>query len=211
LSRGSQPSRSRAGLAAALLAALMGLPEASRADGLRGAQIEGLAGYLRGVRARLDEAPRASVYDLKQLQRRLSEQRVERPGDPRLDRLELKVRQERWRAERLLRQDARGRLEADGDLLATPDYLRAPTDLDLRGQGWPIGTGKRFLFVQSGLRAAGAALDRGRPEAAAAQLAEAEAGLHALEKAWAGDPNLVALEAELSALESRLAAAGESG
>jgi len=45
----------------------------------------------------------------------------------------------------------------------------------------------------------------------AMQAARVEAGLHALEKVWAGDPNLVALEAELTALESRLAAAGESG
>ena len=75
----------------------------------------------------------------------------------------------------------------------------------------PIGTGKRFLFVQSGLRAARAALEAGRKGAAAAQLAEAAAGLLALNEKWAGDPNLVALEAELMGLEERLAAAGHEG
>jgi hypothetical protein len=207
--------RLRAAPAAALLAALAVLAVESRADGLRGARIEGLAGDLRGVRARLDEAPRASVYDLKRLQRPLAEQRVGRPDDPRLDRLELELRHERWRAERILRQEAlaadRGGREAARDQLAAPDELRAPIDLDIRGEALPIGTGKRFLFVQSGLRAARAALDGGRKKAAAAQLAEVAAGLLALNERWAGDPNVIALEAELTALEDRLAAAGGEG
>jgi hypothetical protein len=202
----------RSPLAAAILIALAALPVQSRADGLRGARIEGLSGDLRGVRARVDEAPRASVYDLKRLQRRLAEQRADTPDEPRLERLDLQLRHERWRAERVLRAVEtaadRGRIEATRDRLAVPDELRPATDLDIRGSALPIGTGKRFLFVQSGLRAARAALDRGRTGAAAAQLAQAEAGLRALEEAWAGDPNLIALEAELRALEGRLAVEG---
>jgi hypothetical protein len=200
-----------------------GVGQASLAGDLRGARIEGLRSDLRGLRGRIDDAPRASVYDLKRLERRLPEQRVERPDDPRQGRLELELRHERWRAERILRQDdlaqGRARLAAARDQLAPPGYLRAPTDLDIRGSALPIGTGKLFLFVQTGLRDASAALDRGRTRAAAGQLAEAEAGqlaeaeagLRALRSAWADDPNLVALEAELAELAGRVTAGQGEG
>jgi capsule polysaccharide export protein KpsE/RkpR len=72
----------------------------------------------------------------------------------------------------------------------------------------PIGTGKRFLFVQTGLRDARASLDVGRPEAAAEQLARADAELRDLKTVWAGDPNLRALEAEIAALRKRIAPSG---
>ena len=94
------------------------------------------------------------------------------------------------------------------DRLAPPAYLRAPTDLDIRGTALPIGTGKRFLFVQTGLRDARAALDVGRPGAAAEQLAQADAELRDLKEVWAGDPNLMALEAEIAALKKRIGASG---
>jgi len=187
-------------------------PAASHAGDLRGVRIEGLRAELYGLRTRVERAPRASVYDLKQLQRRLSEQRVERPGDPRLDRLELQRRHEQWRAERILRQARlaadRAGLEAVRGRLAPPDHLRAPTDLDIRGTALPIGTGKRFLLVQTGLRDARASLDRGRPGAAAEQLARADAELRDLKKVWADDPNPIALEAESVALRKRIAASG---
>jgi hypothetical protein len=192
-----------------------GVGQASLAGDLRGARVEGLRSDLRGLRGRIDDAPRASVYDLKRLERRLAEQRVERPDDPRQGRLELELRHERWRAERILRQDdlaqGRARLAAARDQLAPPGYLRAPTDLDIRGSALPIGTGKLFLFVQTGLRDARASLDRGRTRAAAGQLAEVEAGLRTLRSAWAGDPNLVALEAELAELAGRVTAGQGEG
>jgi hypothetical protein len=197
-------------LVAAALVAMA--PAASHGGDLRGVRIEGLRSDLYGLRGRVERAPRASVYDLKQLQRRLAEQRVETPRDPRLDRLELRRRQEQWRAERILRQAKlaadRAGLEAARGRLAPPDYLRAPTDLDILGTALPIGTGKRFLIVQSGLRDARASLDRGRPEAAAERLARADAELRDLRKVWADDPNLIALEAESAALKQRIAAAG---
>jgi hypothetical protein len=187
-------------------------PVASHAGDLRGVRTEPLRSDLYGLQTRVERAPRASVYDLEQLQRRLAEQRVETPGDPRLDRLELQRRHEQWRAERILRQAAlaadRARLEAVRDQLAPPDDLRAPTDLDIRGTALPIGTGKRFLFVQTGLRDARASLDLGRPAVAAEQLAQADAELRALKTVWAGDPNLNALEAEIAALKKRIAASG---
>ena len=88
-----------------------------------------------------------------------------------------------------------------------PGYLRAPTDLDIRGTALPIGTGKLFLFIQSGLRDARAALGRGQRGVAARHLAAAESGLRALRaEAAAEDPNLVALAAEIAALRARVAA-----
>jgi hypothetical protein len=192
-----------------LALALLSGPAPGHALDLRGARIESLRGDLQAVRARSLQAPRASVYDLKQLQRRLAEQRAETPGDPRLARLELQRRHDQWQAERVLRQ-GRGRALADAsDRLATPAYLRAPTDLDLRGSALPIGTGKRFLFVQGGLRDARAALERGELTAAAGHLARAESDFGALQtEASADDPNLVALAAEIAALRQAVGDAG---
>jgi hypothetical protein len=205
--------RKRPAAGALVVAGLVAMaPVASYAGDLRGVRIESLRADFYGLRTRVERALRGSVYDLKQLQRRLAEQRVETPGDPRLDRLELQRRHEQWRAERILRQAKltadRARLQAVRDRLAPPDHLRAPTDLDIRGTALPIGTGKRFLFVQAGLRDARAALDVGRPGAAAEQLAQADAELRDLKEVWAGDPNLMALEAEIAALKKRIGASG---
>jgi hypothetical protein len=102
-----------------------------------------------------------------------------------------------------------GRAAAGRAPLAPPAELRAATDLDLRGEALPIGTGKRFLFIQSGLRDARGALDRGQVNAAAGHLAVAESGFREL-RAVAGDsdPNLVALQAEIAALRARIADLG---
>ena len=182
------------------------------AGDLRGARIEGLRGDLQSLRRRAEQAPRASIFDLKQLQRRLAEQRVDTPDDPRLERLELQRRDAQWQAERVLRQRSgsasRVRLAGARDQLAAPGYLRAPTDLDMRGGALPIGIGKRFLFVQGGLRDARAAIERGHIAAAAGHLAHAERDLLALRAlASAADPNLIALAAEITALRAQLAAA----
>ncbi len=187
------------GLALTLLCA----PAASGAGDLHGVRIESLRGELQGQRGR---APRARVYELKQLERRLDEQRVDTPDDPRLEGLELQRRHDQWQAERALRQ-GRARLAGAGDGLAEPGYLRAPTDLDIRGTALPIGTGKLFLFIQSGLRDARAALGDGQQGVAARHLAAAESGYRALSaEAAAEDPNLVALAAEIAALRERVAA-----
>jgi hypothetical protein len=55
-----------------LALALLSGPAPGHALDLRGARIESLRGDLQAVRARSLQAPRASVYDLKQLQRRLA-------------------------------------------------------------------------------------------------------------------------------------------
>ena len=87
---------------------------------------------------------------------------------------------------------ARGRRATSSPRPAT---CARPTDLDIRGTALPIGTGKLFLFIQSGLRDARDALGRGQTGAAAGHLAEAASGLRALRaEAAADDPNLVALD-----------------
>ena len=48
---------------------------------------------LRSVRSRVERAPRASSLDLEDLQRRLHEQRIEDPTDPRLQELQIELRQ----------------------------------------------------------------------------------------------------------------------
>lgn len=194
----------------ALVLALSCAAAASHAGDLRGVRIESLRGDLQSLRWRAERAPRASLFELKQLQRRLAEQRALTPDDPRLERLELQRRHAQWQAERALARAQLVRAPRGG--LEVPDELRAPTDLDIRGSALLIGTGKRFLFVQSGLRAARTAIDRGHNAAAAGHLARAESGFRALRTlAGAGDPNLVALEAEIAALKARVAAAGDAG
>jgi hypothetical protein len=195
------------GSCVALALALSGAPAVSDAGDLRGVRFEDLRGDLRSARRETRWAPRASIYELKQLRRRLAEQRVDTPNDPRLERLELQRRHDLWQAERVLRQ-ARTGLEGAQGQLAAPAGLRAPTDLDIRGDALPIGTGKRFLFIQSGLRSARAALDRGQVTAAAGHLAGAEGDFRELRAVAADDdPNLVALQAEIAALRARIRAA----
>lgn len=189
-----------------LAIALLLAPAASQAGDLHGGQIENLRGDLRSARREMRWAPRSSIYELKQLGRRLADQRVDTPDDPRLERLELQRRHDLWQAERTLRM--RRPAAAPGDL-AAPAYLRGPTDLDIRGTALPIGTGKLFLFVQSGLRDAQGALGRGEVGTAAGHLARAESDFAALQSvASTDDPNLVALAAEIAALRARLGAAG---
>ena len=183
--------------------ALLCAPAAGNAGDLRGVQIESLRGDLQSLRRQAGRAPRASVFQLKQLQRRLAEQRALTPDDPRLARLELQRRHAQWAAERALARAQLVRRSRAG--LAMPAELRAPTDLDLRGAALPIGTGKLFLFIQSGLRATHAALEGGRHGPAAGHLAEAERGFRALRTgAHADDPALVALAVEIAALRQRV-------
>ena len=191
----------------ALVLALSCTPAPSHAGDLRGLRIEGLRGAVQGLRWQAERAPRASLFELKRLQRRLAEQRALTPDDPRLGALETQRRHAQWRAERALARQQLLRAPRGG--LEVPDELRAPTASDLRASTLPIGTGKHFLLIQSGLREARAAIDRGRMAVAAGHLAEAESGLRALQTAaGACDPNLVALEAEILALRARVAGAG---
>jgi hypothetical protein len=186
------------------------------ATDLRGAGAEDLRWELRTLSPRIDREPRATAYDLEQLQRRLFELRVDRPNDPALGQLELQLRQERWRADRIIEQrnTARETLHPDRQGSPLPAYLSTRLDADLRGEQVPIGTGRRLIRIQSGLRDAAAQLDRGRIDAARERTAKAEADLLELRSGLAdvatGDPNLVALEAELAAIKERIDGTGRA-
>jgi hypothetical protein len=182
----------------------------------RGAGTEGLRSELRTLSTRIEREPRATAYDLEQLQRQLFEQRVDRPNDPGLGELELQLRHERWRADRVIEQrsTAGEALRPDGQDLPTPAYLSIQLDADVHGEQVPIGTGKRLILLQSGLREARAQLDRGRIDAARERTARAEADLLELRSRLADvapdDPNLIALEAEVTSIKERIDAAGRT-
>jgi hypothetical protein len=95
------------------------------------------------------------------------------------------------------------------------DQLRPSRAMELYGDRPPVGTGKRVILIQSGLRAADADLGRGRVEDAAAQVAMAATALAALRAdlgaAAEDDPNLVAPQAEITALKQRIETAGSAG
>jgi hypothetical protein len=57
-------SSARLVLAIALVVLAMTIGQASLAGDLHGARVEGLRADLRGLRGRVDDAPRASVYDV---------------------------------------------------------------------------------------------------------------------------------------------------
>jgi hypothetical protein len=208
-------SRSGGTLAAALLVALAAVPVAGgSADERLGLGTDRLQNELRTLKTRVDRAPRATAYDLDRARRRLSEQRLETPDDPRLLRLDQQIRDLQWRADRALRRPAgageRAALEPVPD-----DQLRPSRAMELYGDRPPVGTGKRVILIQSGLRAADADLGRGRVEDAAAQVAMAATALAALRAdlgaAAEDDPNLVAPQAEITALKQRIETAGSAG
>ena len=199
-----------AALAAALTLVILAGSGRARAGDLRGAGTEDLRWELRTLSPRIDREPRATAYDLKQLQRRLFEQRIDRPNDPALAGLELQLRHERWRADRLIEQrsTASGAMLSGRQGLPAPAYLQTPLDADLRGERVPIGTGKRLILIQSGLRDAATQLDRGQINGAREEIAKVGAELLELRSRLAdvasGDPNLVALDAELAAIKGRI-------
>jgi hypothetical protein len=200
---------------AATFAVLIGTGSAWATD-LRGAGAEDLRWELRTLSPRIEGEPRATAYDLEQLQWRLFEQRVDRPNDPALGQLELQLRHERWRADRIIEQrnTARETLRPDRQGSPLPASLSTRLDADLRGKQVPIGTGRRLIRIQSGLRDAAAELDRGRIAAARERTARAAADLLELRSGLADvatdDPNLVALEAELAAIKERIDGTGRA-
>jgi hypothetical protein len=199
----------------AIFTVLIGTGSAWATD-LRGSGAEDLRWELRTLSPRIEGEPRATAYDLEQLQWRLFEQRVDRPNDPALGQLELQLRHERWRADRIIEQrnTARETLRPDRQGSPLPASLSTQLDADLRGKQVPIGTGRRLIRIQSGLRDAAAELDRGRIAAARERTARAAADLLELRSGLADvatdDPNLVALEAELAAIKERIDGTGRA-
>lgn len=87
----------------ALMASPLGVAGAFDRSGARTLELQR---DLRTERPRVERAPRASSFDLKTLQRRLHDQQIETPRDPRLQDLEIETRRLRWRADRAARRSA---------------------------------------------------------------------------------------------------------
>jgi len=167
---------------------------------------------LRTVRPRVDRQPRASAYDLRNLARRLHEERIDAPRDPRLFELESEARRLRWQADRNARLPAsadrpRASALATGAPMAKSRHLggahtsvgAAPTAPDF---------GRRVVALQRQIGQIEERLERADAAAAARLLEAAEADLAVLRgassDAVANDPNLIALAARLAALKERV-------
>jgi hypothetical protein len=196
-------------LGAALLASAHGTAGALDRSGAR---IFELQGDLRTVRPRTLREPRASAYDLRNLERRLHEAQLDAPRDPRLPSLEIEARELRWQADRTARRRTTAADLPRSAALSARTPVEQPAYLGgghtLPGAAPAPDFGRRVIALQQRIGeievrlevddAAGA--DR-LLEAAAADLAVLRG---ALSKAIADDPNLLALAAQLDALKARL-------
>jgi hypothetical protein len=108
-----------AGARLVLVAVLIGVPLGA-ASGLdrSGARTFDLQRDLRTVRPQVERAPRASSFDLKKLQRRLHDRRIERPRDQRLQGLALELQHLRARADRGARRPSAAALPRSSPLSA---------------------------------------------------------------------------------------------
>lgn len=167
---------------------------------------------LRGLSTRVERAPRASTGDLKRAERRLHDQWIDTPRDPRLPRLEIEIRDLRWQADRAARRRigtaARGAPPAVTiSSVAKPRYLGGSHTRTPEGAS-ALDLGQRVIALQADLRLVDEHLRRGEAVAAAELLASAAAGLErlrgGLSPTVADDPNLVALDRQIGALEARL-------
>jgi hypothetical protein len=197
-----------------LVALLIGSPfGAVGAFDRSGARTFELQRDLRTVRPRVEREPRASAYDLRGLQRRLHEGRIEAPRDARLQRLEIEARQLRWQADRA----ARWRATAADLPRASALTMRVPIEQPryLGGSHAPPGKqtaapdfGRRVVSIQQRIGEIEQRLERREVAAATRLLAAAEADLAVLRgasgDALANDPNLLALDRQLGALRKRL-------
>ena len=169
---------------------------------------------LRSVRSRVERAPRASSFDLKNLQRWLHGRRIDQTRNPRWQGLEIELRRLRAKADR-----ATGRTGLAGALPQTsPLAVHAPIEKPrYLGGGHTRATatptlpyfGQRLVALQRTVTAIERRLDQGDTTAAARLLETTQADLAKLrrvfDRAVAEDPNVLALEDQISALEDRLA------
>lgn len=173
---------------------------------------EHLRSEVRALRTRIERAPRASAYDVKRLERRLHERRIDTPRDSRLQDLELELRRLRFKADRLGRRAAlggerRGASRAAAATKAMPRYLGGahtpPSGPPLRPDvgALIVGLQQDLLDVQD--RLAGGAIEDAR---ALLQAAETElAALRSrLSPAVSEDPNLIALRRQIETLREQL-------
>ena len=157
---------------------------------------------LRSVRSRVERAPRASSFELKDLQRRLHGLRIEAPRDPRLQELKIELRRLRAQVDRTVDRAGAAALPRTSPL-ATNEPIEKPRYLG--GAHTPASAtparpyfGQRLVALQRTVAASERGLELG-DTAAAARLLEAARGDLAIlrtvfDDAVAEDPNLIALE-----------------
>lgn len=168
---------------------------------------------LRSVRSRVERAPRASSLDLEDLQRRLHDLRLENARDPRVQEFEIELRRLRAKADRNAQRPDAAMLPRTSPL-ADPVPIEKPRYLG--GGHTPAAAtpnrsyfGGRLVVLQRTVAAIERDLELGDTAAAARLLEAARSELATLrrvfEAAIANDPNLIALEDRIRALEERLA------
>ena len=193
-------------LAGALLAAPLGALDRSGARRLE------LQRDLRSIRSQIERAPRASSFDLENLQRRLHEQRIDEPREPGLQELALELRHLRAKSDRVARRSSTAVLPRHSPL-STPAPMEKPRYLG--GAHTPAAApparsyfGQRVVTLQRSVAEIERRLAQGDTTGAARLLEAVEADLATLRglfgSAVAADPNLSALEAQIRALKERL-------
>jgi hypothetical protein len=192
-------------LAAALIGARVGAANELDRSGARTFELERDA---RALRTQVERAPGASSFDLKEFQRRLHGRLVENPRDPRLEELALELRRLRANADRAGRAPRAAALERSSPLgsptpIEQPRYLGGPPTPPARTY-----FGQHVVVLQRSIAEIERRLARGDTTAATRLLQAVESDLATLRRvisAAEADPNLLALEAEIRALEAQLA------
>jgi hypothetical protein len=168
---------------------------------------------LRSVQSRVERAPRASSFELEDLQRRLHEGQIEAPRDLRLHELEIELRRLRAQADRNADRPRAAVLPRTSPLAAhapiqKPRYLGGAHMPAAAAPARPY-FGQRLVALQRTVAAIERRLELGDTMTAARSLERAQVDLATLRRvfddAGAGDPNLIALDERIRALEERMA------
>jgi hypothetical protein len=167
---------------------------------------------LRSVRSRVERAPRASSFELENLQRSLRDLRIDNPDDARLPEIGIELRRLRAKAERNAGRPGIAALPRTSPL-AVPAPIGKPRYLGgahTPAAATPVRSyfGGRLVALQRMLAGAERGLELGDTAAAARLLEAARSELATLRRVFdavAEDPHLSALENRIRGLEARLA------
>ena len=139
---------------------------------------------LRSVQSRVERAPRASSFELKELQRRLHEEQIEAPRDLRLHQLEIELRRLRAQADRNADRPSAAVLPRTSPLAAhapiqKPRYLGARTAAATPARPY---FGQRLVALQRTVAAIERGLEVGDTMTAARLLERAQVELATLRR-----------------------------
>jgi hypothetical protein len=205
--------RGRSAIGHLLAIAVLSASQSARAIDRSDARILELERDLQSTRSRVERAPRASSFDLDDLQRRLRDLRIDAPRGPRVQALEIELRRLRAKADRNADRAPAAMLPrrsplADPAPIAKPRYLGGA---HTPAAATPARShfGGRLVALQRTVAAIERDLDLGDTVAAARLLETARVDLATLRRlfddAVAEDPNLIALEERIREVEERLA------